>query len=79
MSTEERAQLKAVERYIKKTIRVDRDHPFHSDEADRMAGKSSEGLAQAAWVRPADRNINNPKRRKRRNYQGRRQSGFGQK
>lgn len=79
VTSEERSQLKAVEQYIKKSIRVDRDHPFHSDEADRKAGKASEGLARAAWVHPANRNRHSSKRRKRKNFQGRRQPDFGQR
>ncbi len=79
VTADERAQLKAVERYIKKTIRVDRDHPFHNDEADRKAGKASEGLPQAAWVHPANINRSNSKRRKRKNFQGRRQPDFGRR
>ena len=35
---EERAQLKAVERFIKKTLPVDRDQPYHSDVVDRKTG-----------------------------------------
>ncbi len=79
VSSEERSQLKAVERFIKKTIQVDRDHPFHSDEADRKAGKSSQGLAQAEWIHPANRNRNKAKRNNRKSFKGRRQPDFGQK
>ncbi len=76
---EERGQLKAVERLIKKSIPVDRDHPFHSDFADRKTGKQDEGLPQAPWVHPANRNRNNRKRQGHRGFQGRRQPDFGQK
>jgi ATP-dependent RNA helicase RhlE len=79
VTAEERGLLKAVERFIKKTIPVDRDHPFHSDEADRKAGKSGEGLPQAEWVHPANRNRKNDKRRRRKSFQGRRQPDFGQR
>ncbi len=79
VSSEERGQLKAVERFIKKTIRVDRDQPFHSDGADRKSGKSGEGLPQAPWVHPANINRNNRKRQKHKSYLGRRQPDFGQK
>jgi hypothetical protein len=79
VSSEERSQLKAVERFIKKTIQVDRDHPFHSDEADRKAGKASQGLAQAEWIHPANRNRNKAKRNNRKSFKGRRQPDFGQK
>ena len=43
----ERGQLKAIERFIKKSIRVDRDHPFHSAFADQKSGKADEGLPTA--------------------------------
>ncbi|MCR5414914.1 MAG: DEAD/DEAH box helicase [Kiritimatiellae bacterium] len=76
---EERAQLKAVERFIKKTIRVDRDQPFHSEFADRKAGKSGEGLPTAPWVHPANRNKTNRKRQGHKSFLGRRQPDFNQK
>ena len=76
---EERAQLKAVERYIRKSIPVDRDHPFHSASVDARTGKQGEGLPQAPWVHPANRNRNNRKRQHHTGYQGRRQPDFGQK
>jgi len=76
---EERGQLKAVERFIKKTIPVDRDQPYHSDFADRRNGKSEEGLPQAPWVHPSNRNRNNRKRQGHKGFQGRRQPDFGQK
>ena len=79
VSGEERGQLKAVERLIRKTIRVDRDHPFHSDEADRKTGRQGEGLGPAPWIHPANRNRNNRKRQKHRSFHGRRQPDFGQK
>jgi ATP-dependent RNA helicase RhlE len=79
VTAEERGQLKAVERFIKKTIPIDRDHPFHSDEIDRKAGKKGDGLPQAEWVHPANRNRNNRKRQKHKGFQGRRQPDFGQK
>jgi len=52
----EHSLLKAVERFIKKTIRVDRDQPFHSEEAERKTGKSGSGLPQAPWIRGGERN-----------------------
>ncbi len=79
VTVEERGQLKAVERLIKKTIPVDRDHPFHSDDADRRSGKSGEGLPQAPWVHPANRNRTNRKRQDHKSFLGRRQPDFGQK
>ena len=65
----ERAQLKAVERFIKKTIPVDNDHPFHAG-ADQMP--------QAPWVHPANRNRTNRKRQNHKSFKGRRQPDFGQ-
>ncbi len=50
VTAEERGQLKAVERFIRKSIPVDRDHPFHSETADQRNGKSGEGLPQAPWM-----------------------------
>lgn len=79
VTADERGQLKAVERFIKKSIPIDRDHPFHSDEIDRKAGKKGDGLPQAEWVHPANRNRNNRKRQKHKGFQGRRQPDFGQK
>ncbi len=76
---EERAQLKAVERFIKKTIPVDRDHPLHSAFADKKNGKSDEGLPQAPWIHPSKRNKQNRKRDGRKSFMGRRQPDFGQK
>ena len=76
---EERGQLKAVERFIRKTIPVDRDHPFHSDAVDRKTGHQDKGLPQAPWVHPANRNRNNRKRQHHTSFQGRRQPDFGQK
>ena len=76
---EERAQLKAVERYIKKTIPVDRDHPLHDEFAEKKTGKQNDGLPQAPWVHPSKRNRNNKKRGGHTSFQGRRQPDFGQK
>ncbi len=76
---EERAQLKAVERFIKKTIPVDRDHPLHSEFADKKNGKSGEGLPQAPWLHPSKRGNRDRKRDGRKSFKGRRQPDFGQK
>ena len=62
VAPEERGLLKAVERFIRKTIPVDRDQPFHSAEADRKTGKANEGLPQAPWIRGGERNRNGVKR-----------------
>ena len=76
---EERGQLKAVERLIRKTIPVDRDQPYHSDAIDQKTGRQGQGLPQAPWVHPANRNRNNRKRQGHKGFQGRRQPDFGQK
>ena len=79
VSGEERAQLKAVERFIRKTIPVDRDHPFHSETADVKTGNAGRGLPQAPWVHPANINRNNRKRQHHKSFKGHRQPDFGQK
>ena len=56
VAPEERGLLKAVERYIKKTVPVDRDQPFHSEAAERQAGKQNQGIPQAPWIRGGARN-----------------------
>ena len=70
VSEGEKGQLKAVERLIKKTIRIDADHPFHTGASE---------LAPAEWIKPARRERGGGKRKKRISYQGRRQPDFGQK
>ena len=47
----EQGLLKEVERFIKATVPVDRDHPFHSDFVERGTGHEAEGLPTAPWVR----------------------------
>jgi len=79
VSGEERGQLKAVERLIKKTIQIDRDQPYHSEGAEKKTGSEGKGLPQAPWVHPANRNRNNRKRQHHVSFQGRRQPDFGQK
>ena len=79
VSGDERTQLKAIERFIKKTIPVDRDHPLHDEFAEKKTGKQSDGLPQAPWVHPANRNRTNKKRNGPTSFLGRRQPDFGQK
>ena len=79
VTAEERGQLKAVERLVRKTIPVDRDHPYHSDAADRKSGHQHEGLPTAPWIHPANRNRANRKRRGHKFNLGRRQPDFGQR
>lgn len=79
VTSEERAQLKAIERLIKKTIPIDRDQPYHSTTVEVKAGKQHDGLPQAPWVHPSNRNKSNKKRQGHTSFQGRRQPDFGQK
>ena len=53
VAPEDRNLLKAVERFIRKPIPVDRDQPFHSEAADKKTGKSGEGLPRAPWSEKA--------------------------
>ena len=77
VTTDERGQLKAVERFIRKTIPVDRDQPYHCDVADRRSGHADEGLPQAPWIHPSNRNRANRKRNGHKSFLGRRQGDFG--
>ena len=79
VSGEERGQLKAVERFLRKSIPVEREHPYHSEAADRKAGRQGEGLPQPAWVHPANRNRTNRKRHGHKSFLGRRQRDFGKR
>ena len=72
VSGDERTQLKAIERFIKKTIPVDRDHPLHDEFAEKKTGKQNDGLPQAPWVHPANRNRTNKKRNGHKSFLGRR-------
>ena len=76
VSPEERGLLKVVERFIKKTIQVDGDHPFPPGEA---AAERDGGAQKQQWVHPSNRNRNNRKRQGHKGFQGRRQPDFGQK
>ena len=77
VTAEERGQLKAVERLIRKSIPVDRDQPYHSEGAERSTGKQGEGLPQAPWIRHGGGPHARDRRRK--SFKGRRQPDFGQK
>jgi len=77
VSAEERGQLKAVERFIRKTIPVDSDHPFPPGEA--APGNGGGGMQKPQkWQHPSNRNRNNRKRQGHKGFQGRRQPDFGQ-
>lgn len=75
---DERAQLKAIERLIKKTIRVDRDHPYHSEYADAKLGRAKDGLPPAPWVQPANLDRKNHHHQRHKSFAGRRKVDFGQ-
>jgi len=76
VTEEERGQLKAVERLIRKTIPVDRDHPFEAQP----------DLPPPSWTRPAPANQGQGKKKDRggrhfgrMSFRGRNQPDFGQK
>lgn len=56
VAPEERQLLKAIERFIRQTIPIDRDHPFHSEAAEKKSGKEGQGLPQAPWIRGGETN-----------------------
>jgi ATP-dependent RNA helicase RhlE len=63
VASDERGLLKGVEKFIKKSLRIDRDHPYHSDGAERKAGKSPKaGLPTAPWIRGSETNANGKER-----------------
>ena len=80
VAPEEKILIKPVERFIRKTIPVDRDHPFHVD----VGGKDKDALPLAPWIKIRKKRLlahgkspgGKPKKRR---GQGRRQPDFGQK
>lgn len=80
VAPEERGLLKAIERFIKKTIRFDNDHPF---VPDNNSASRSDGLPQAPWNERGNnhgkKNRDGKKRRRKVNFAGRRQPDFRQK
>jgi len=52
VSTEERGLLRAVERMIRKEIDIDKTHEFHSERAEKAAGKAGAdtSLPRPAWA-----------------------------
>ena len=81
VAPEERVLVKSVERFIRKSIPVDRDHPFHVD----VAGKEKDGLPTAPWIKGkkfremAEGKPKGGKFRHRHKGAGRRQPDFGQR
>ena len=77
VSPDERGQLKAVERLIRKTIPVDRDNPF-ADFAPEPDRRADGPRGPHKRIHPANCNRNNRKRHGHKGFQGRRQPDFGQ-
>ena len=81
VAPEERVLVKSVERFIRKSIPVDRDHPFQVD----VAGKEKDGLPTAPWIKGKkfrERTEGKPKGgkfRHRHKGAGQRQPDFGQR
>ena len=81
VAPEERVLVKSVERYIRKSIPVDRDHPYHVD----VTGTNKGGLPTAPWIKGKkfrEMDGDKPKgggRFHRRRSHGRRQPDFGQR
>jgi len=86
VTQEERGQLKAVERFIKKSIPVDRDHPFEAQPdlpppswaAPNRNGKPPGGNGGGNGGHGGHR-PNGGGKRKRKSFLGRRQKDFGNK
>jgi ATP-dependent RNA helicase RhlE len=79
VAPEERGLLKAVERFIRKTIRVESDHPFRNENAERKVG-AGDSLPQAPWMGKAKQGKNGRNKRRRKvNFAGRRQADFRKK
>jgi ATP-dependent RNA helicase RhlE len=83
VSAEERGLLRAVERMIKKEIPVEKEHEFHSERAEKAAGKGgSDQMSRPAWAQNKQRRQGghpaNAGRQHRPGSQGRNQSDFRQ-
>ena len=58
VSAEERGLLRAVERMIRKDIAIEKEHEFHSERAEKAAGKGAPGsgdLSRPAWAQSKQR------------------------
>ncbi len=58
VSAEERGLLRAIERMIRKDIAIEKDHEFHSERAEKAAGKGTPGsgdLSRPAWAQNKQR------------------------
>jgi len=83
VSPEERNLVRAVERFIRQTIPVDRDQPFHCEAAE-LKGSKGRGLPTAPWIKGGRRNgpfnkAGGAKFARKPKGAGRRQPDFGQK
>ena len=81
VSAEERNLLRAIERMIKKDIAVDKEHEFHSERAEKAAGKGvPDQLSRPAWAQNKQRRQGghpaNAGRPQRPGSQGRNQPDF---
>jgi ATP-dependent RNA helicase RhlE len=54
-AAEERDQLRAIERLIRKAVPVVRNHPFHSDAAEHATGKDAQPAPRGNQGRPQSR------------------------
>ena len=79
VSGEERGLLRAVERFIRRSVPVDREQPYHSDEADRRAGKQGAGLPQPPWMHRQKHGHKDRRRHGRKSFLGHRQGDFGKR
>ena len=80
VAPEEKILVKPVERFIRKSIPVDRDQPFHVD----IGGRDRDALPLAPWIKIRKKRLLAHEKPsagmvKKRRGQGRRQPDFGQK
>lgn len=81
VSAEERGLLRAIERMIRKEIPIDTAHEFHSERAERAAGKGgADSLPQPSWMKSKKDRPDASRRPDRRGrpprFQGRAQPDF---
>ena len=81
VSAEERGLLRAIERVIKKSIEIDKNHEFHSEKAEKAAGKgNSDSLSRPSWAqnkrRPGGHPANAGHPRRSGGFRGRNQPDF---
>ncbi|HOM59367.1 MAG TPA: DEAD/DEAH box helicase [Kiritimatiellia bacterium] len=84
VSAEERGLLRAIERMIRKEIPVDTAHEFHSERAERAAGKGGAGNPPPPpWAKPGRGRTAQSRRPERRDrpprFQGCAQPDFGRR